>query len=235
MEVLTDPPPPVSWRLNMPIPVATGQIVQVLVQGSIEEQQCENVWYFRALAVDPDMLLHLLADVATCVLALIPSLGSTYRLERIKGKVVSPVLGAEEEWIPAPGADVEGASAGDTEPSFVSALISLHTTRGGRSGRGRIYIAGVPESQTIGSKINRDLALWAALAAFVACMLDKFKSRDVPVAGQYDWGVMSRKLGSADPAHMKPPFLAVGYAQIVRAVVKEELATTRSRKLGHGR
>jgi hypothetical protein len=230
MEELTDPPPPESWRNNMPVAVATGEIVQVLVQGSIEEQQCENVWYFRAQAVDPDMLLHLLADIATCVLALIPSLGSTYRLERIKGKVVAPAVGAEEEYIPAPGADVEGAMAGDTEPSFVSALISLHTTRGGRSGRGRIYLAGVPESQTIGSKLNRDLALWAALAAFVACMLDKFKARDVTAAGNYDWGVMSRKIGG-----LKPPFLTAGYAPIIRAVVKEELATTRSRKLGHGR
>jgi hypothetical protein len=214
----------------MPVAVATGDIVQVLVQGSIEEQQCENVWYFRAQAVDPDMLLHLLADIAQCVLALIPSLGSTYRLERIKGKVVAPAVGAEEEWIPDPGASVEGASAGDTEPSFVSALISLYTTRGGRSGRGRIYLAGVPEGQTIGSKINRDLALWAALAAFVACMLNKFKARDVTAAGNYDWGVMSRKIGG-----LKPPFLVAGYAPIIRAVVKEELATTRSRKLGHGR
>jgi hypothetical protein len=230
MEELTDPPPPESWRNNMPVAVATGEIVQVLVQGSIEEQQCENVWYFRAQAADPDMLLHLLADIATCVLALIPSLGSTYRLERIKGKVVSPAVGAEEEYIPDPGASVEGAMAGDTEPSFVSALISLHTTRGGRSGRGRIYLAGVPESQTIGSKLNRDLALWAALAAFVACMLDKFKARDVTAAGNYDWGVMSRKIGG-----LKPPFLLAGYAPIIRAVVKEELATTRSRKLGHGR
>jgi hypothetical protein len=230
MEVLTDPPPPESWRTNMAVAVATGEIVQVLVQGSIEGQQCENVWYFRSQAVDPDMLLHLLADIATCVLALIPSLGSTYTLERIKGKVVAPAVGAEEEWIPEPGALVEGAASGDTEPSFVSALISLHTTRGGRSGRGRIYIAGVPESQTVGSLINRELALWAALAAFVACMLDKFKSRDVPAAGNYDWGVMSRKIGG-----LKPPFLVAGYAPIIRAVPKEELASTRSRKLGHGR
>jgi hypothetical protein len=230
MEVLTDPPPPESWRTDMPVAVATGEIVQVLIQGVIEEQQCENVWYFRSQAVDPDMLLHLLTDIATCFLALIPHLGSTYRLERIKGKVVSPAVGAEEEYIPASGVDVEGAEAGDTEPSFVSALISLHTTRGGRSGRGRIYLAGVPESQTIGSRLNRDLVLWAALAAFVACMLDKFKHRDVTAPGNYDWGVMSRKIGG-----LKPPFLPAGYAPIIRAVVKEELATTRSRKLGHGR
>lgn len=214
----------------MPTPVATGEIVQVLVQGVIEEQQCENVWYFRALAADPDMLAHLLADIAACLLGLIPILAPTYTLERLKAKVVSPAVGSEEEWIPAPGDLVAGAAAGDAEPSFVSALISLHTTLGGRSGRGRIYIAGVPEGSTTGSLLNPEAPLWGALLAFVACMLDKFKSRDLPAAGQYDWGVMSRKLGG-----LKPPFLAAGYHQIIRAVPKRELATTRSRKLGHGR
>lgn len=214
----------------MAIAVAAGEIVQVLVQGTIEEQQCENVWYFRAQAGDPDMLANLLADIAACLLGLIPILSTTYRLDRIKGKVVSPAVGPEEEYIPAPGATAQGASAGDSEPSFVSALISLYTTRGGRSGRGRIYFAGVPEGETVGSFLNRETPLWAALAAFVACMLDKFKNRDVPAAGDYDWGVMSRKVGG-----LKPPFLPAGYAQIVRAVPRDALATTRSRKVGRGR
>jgi hypothetical protein len=215
----------------MPTPVAVGEVVQVLVQGTIEEQQCENVWYFRALAADPDMLLHLLTAISTCLLtSLIPHLGSNYRLERIKGKVVSPLVGPEEEWIPGAGVASEGAETGDTLPSYSSALISLHTTRGGRSGRGRIYVAGVPESQTVGSLINPELDLWAALIAFCLCMLDKFHPRDLPAAGDYDWGVMSRKIGG-----VKPPFLVAGYAPITRATPVRELATTRSRKLGHGR
>jgi hypothetical protein len=189
------------------------------------------VWYFRALAPDPDMLAHLLGAIATCLLtSLIPQLGSNYTLDKIKGKVVSPALGPEEEWTPGAGVASQGAETGDTLPSYSSALISLHTTRGGRSGRGRIYIAGVPESQSIGSLINPELDLWAALIAFCLCMLDKFHPRDLAAAGDYDWGVMSRKIGGA-----KPPFLATGYAPITRATPQRELATTRSRKLGHGR
>jgi len=214
----------------MPVAVQTGEIVQVLVQGTIEEQQCENVWYFRAQAVDPDVLANLLADIAACLLALIPILSANYRLDRLKAKVVSPAVGPEEEWLPGVGATVQGTAAGDSQPSFVSALVSLHTTRGGRSGRGRVYFAGVAEGDTVGSYLNREAPLWAALAAFVLCMLDKFKARDVPVAGDYDWGVMSRKIGG-----LKPPFLAAGYARIVRAVPKDALATTRSRKIGKGR
>jgi hypothetical protein len=48
--------------------------------------------------------------------------------------------------------------------------------------------------------------------------------------GNYTWGVMSRKIGG-----LKPPFLVAGFAHIVRGEVKRELATTRNRKLGHGR
>lgn len=215
----------------MPVQVAAGDIVQVLIQGTIEDQQCENVWYFRAQAIDPDLLANLLTAIAQCLITtLIPHLGANYTLDRIKGKVVSPTVGEEAEWIPATTDAVQGAATGDDLPSYCSALISLHTTRGGRSGRGRIYIAGVAESDTTRSLINIEGPLWAALAAFVLCMLGKFKTRDLPAGGDYDWGVMSRKIGG-----LKPPFLAQGYAQITRAVPKRELATTRSRKVGRGR
>lgn len=214
----------------MAIPVAAGEIVQVLHQYDLEGQKCENVWYFRAEAADPDMLAHLLADIATCLLALVPYLSATYTLERLKAKIVAPAVSFEEEWLPAVGDAIAGASAGDSEPSFTSALISLYTTRPGREGRGRIYMGGVAEGDTTASILNPEAPLWGALIAFCACMLDKFKTRDPFVAGNYTWGVMSRKLGG-----VKPPFAIGGYAQIIRAVPKRELATTRSRKLGHGR
>jgi hypothetical protein len=214
----------------MPIPVAAGEVVQVLHQYDLEGQKCENVWYFRAEAADPDMLAHLLADIAECLLALVPYLSSTYTLERLKAKIVAPAVSFEEEWTPAVGDVIAGASAGDSEPSFTSALISLYTTRPGREGRGRVYMGGVPEGDTNASILNPEAPLWTALLAFCACMLDKFKTRDPFVAGNYTWGVMSRKIGG-----VKPPFAIGGYAQIIRAVPKRELATTRSRKLGHGR
>lgn len=214
----------------MPIPVAAGEVVQVLVQGVIEQQECENVLYFRAQAADPDMLANLLLDIAACLLALIPSLSSTYRLERIKGKIVSPAVGLEDEWTPESGDVVNGAASGDARSSHDAALISLRTTRPGRSGRGRMFVAGVPEGSTSGSEINPESPLWLALIAFAACMIDKFKTKDVPAAGDYEWGVMSRKIGG-----VKPPFLNAGFAPIHKASPVVLLATMRSRKIGHGR
>jgi hypothetical protein len=214
----------------MPVAVAINEVVQVLHQYNLEGQECENVWYFQARANDADMLAHLLADIAVCLLALVPYLSSSYTLERLKAKVVSPAVGPEEVWTPAALDVIAGAATGDGEPSFVSAVISLHTPRGGRSGRGRIYVGGIPERDTTRSILNPETPLWTALLAFCACMLDKFRERDVYAEGNYTWGVMSRKIGG-----VKPPFLVAGYAHITKAEPKRELGTTRNRKLGHGR
>lgn len=230
MEELEDPPPPESWEASMATAVATGEVVQVLVQGTIEGQQCENVWYFRAQAADPDVLLHLLADIVACLLPLIPYLSSTYRLERLKAKIVSPAVGLEEEWTPATTDTVLGEATGDGRSSYDACLLSLRTTRPGKSGKGRTYLAGVPESDTVGSEISIESPLWGALIAFAACMVGKFHPRDVVAAGDYEWGVMSRKIGGA-----KPPFLSAGFAPIIKVIPDHFLATQRSRKVGRGR
>lgn len=215
----------------MPTPVAQGEVVQVLVQGVLEGQEVENVLYFRAEAGDVDFLVSLLAKIGVCIVtALIPALNTNYTLERIKGHVVSPTVGPEEVWTPEEGQASTGAIVTDGLPSFTSALISLYTTRGGRSGRGRMYVAGVSEAHTVGSYINVEAPLWPALLAFVACLLADFKIRDLYAAGNYTWGVMSRKIGG-----LKPPFDPDGYAPITRAVPVRALATTRSRKVGRGR
>jgi hypothetical protein len=219
-----------TWEGNMPIPVATGNIVQVLIQGTIEQQQCENVIYFRAQAADTDLLLNLLAKVATCMLAMVPILNPSYTLERIKGKIVSPAVGLEDEWTPEPTDNVTGEAAGDGLPSYCAALISLRTLRPGRSGKGRMYIAGVPEGATTLSNIIAGSPMHTALAAFAACMLTTFALKDVPAGGDYEWGIMSRKIGGA-----KPPFLPAGFAGIVDARVNIPLATMRTRKVGRGR
>jgi|SRR5215213_1292092 len=215
----------------MPTPAAAGDIWQVLVQGAIEEQQCENVLFFRAQDVDPDPLAGLIADLVECFLTgLVPALSATYTFERIIARRIYPDIGPDVIYTAPGGTDVTGDAAGDAEPSFVSALISLQTTRGGRSGRGRMFIAGIAEGDTTASRINSEGALWAALLAFCVCMLGKFITKDIPGAGDWEWGVFSRKLGNK-----KAPFLAVGFAPIIAATPKQLLATTRSRKIGHGR
>lgn len=214
-----------------PVPVAAGSIVQVLSQGVIENQLVENVWYFRPQAADTDMLLHLLTAISQCLItSLLPVLSPAYALERLVGTIVGPAVGAQAIWYPEGGESLAGEGAGDSMPSFVSAVVSLHTERPGRSGRGRIYFTGIPEGQAIKSVITQDSPLHAGLIAFLACMLTTFQPKDVPVAGDYEWGVLSRKIGG-----LKPPFNTTGFAPIVDAIPNRELGTTRSRKIGRGR
>lgn len=213
------------------VAAAAGEVWRVLLQGRIEEQLCENVLFFRAATPDPDVLAGLLADLIECFLTgLVPALGSTYTFEQAVAQRITPTMGAEVIFTPDNTFSVQGAAAGDAEPSFVSALISLRSNRAGRSGRGRMFIAGIPEGETTASLINSEGALWAALLAFIVCMLGKFISPDVPPAGQWEWGVFSRKIGGT-----KDPFSALGFAPMIAATPKQLLATTRSRKIGHGR
>lgn len=213
------------------VAAAAGSIWQVLIQGIIEDQQCENVIYFRTPLGDSDVLAHLIADLVECfVTGLVPVLSESYTFERIVARQIVPSLTEEVIYTPPSNMAVQGASAGDSEPSYVSALISLRTTRAGRSGRGRMFIAGVAEGQTTRSRINTEAELWTGLLAFCLCMLQKFLTQDPPVADAWEWGVFSRKIGG-----FVAPFSATGFAPIRSAIPKQYLATTRSRKVGNGR
>ena len=214
----------------MAVPAAQGELWQLFIQGRIENQECENVLWFRADSPVDDMIVRLLQVVIDCFITnLLPVLASTYTFERIRARRVFPTLGPDIDLEQEEGGQVQGQGAGDAEPSFVSALISLRSNRGGRSGRGRTFIAGVPEAATTSSYLNPEHAFYGALLAFVACMIAGFVHTGELGSNQVSWGVFSRKLG-----HAKFPYLAEGFAPLVSANVVRLLATTRSRKIGHG-
>lgn len=215
--------------------MATGagpnEVWEVVLEGRLHEQQCLNVMYFHSGLGSDDVETRLLRALIICVLTnLIPGLSSDYVFVGAKGKRVAPTLGPVIEMSPLQTDDVVGNTAGDSLPSVISALISIHTTRGGRSGRGRIFLAGIPEAGTIGSNLNIEGVSWPAILNFIACIAAQFfQVGDPPQVNQWQFGVMSRKIGGA-----KPPFLEAGFAPATRLVAKQLLATTRSRKVGRG-
>jgi hypothetical protein len=212
--------------------VAVGDIVQVTPRYEIEGQQTENVMYFQCLNADPNMLANLLLVVATCIIThLLPALGSNCTLESVHGKIVGPAVGGEDEWTPGTGDVVAGAAAGDSEPSFVAAVVSLYTAHPGRTGRGRMFIGGIPEGSTTGSLLNIETGAYPAIVATMACIAAAFPLRELGSAAAYEWGQYSRK----DGAVTKPPYPVVGYHGITRFVVRRELGTQRRRKLGRGK
>lgn len=229
----TPPPamPPEEVRLTMS-PASVGDIIQVTPRYLVEGQQTENVMYFRCVNASADFLADLLLVIAQCIIThLLPGLAADCQLESVRGQIVGPALGLEDEWIPAEGDIVVGGATGDAEPSFVAAVISLHTTRPGKSGRGRLFIAGIPEVGTIASLLKVEDVSYPALIAFVNCIVLAFPKHELGGSASFEWGVYSRKVGGVT----KPPYPDAGFAPVTRAVVKRELGTMRSRKLGHGK
>lgn len=207
-----------------------GEVVQVVIRGKLEQQDCLNILYFQANDVIQDILVALLAKVAACIMQfLVPVLSSQYTLERIVGRVVAPAVGPDTWWTPGVNDVVQGALATGGSTSFVSAVVSIRTTRAGPTGRGRMFIGGVAEAATLNSYINKEHPMWAGLIAFVDCLLSQFHSNNDPVQAPLSWGIMSRKLGG-----QKPPFVVGGFAGVIYAAPNHALGSTNSRKVGRG-
>jgi hypothetical protein len=152
---------------------------------------------------------------------------SGFTLERVIWKEVNPVLGIEHVYVP-PVAYVGGGLPAAL-PSFCSALISIRTALGGKSHRGRMYLAGLPENQTVNSALDTAQPFWAALLAFAVCLATKFIQGDLPAINTFQFMVYSRKLGGSTF-----PYQNAGFTPVSQFVAVQQIATTRSRKVGRG-
>ncbi len=210
---------------------AAGEVWQAKIHGRQEAQECLNVLHFGTVMGDNNVELRLLQALLNCVVtSLLPGLHTSYRLERVTAMRVSPTVGPELEVVPDPTGVIQGSIAGDALPSFTSCVLSIRANAGGRAGRGRMFIPGLPESAVSGSFIGPESPYWLAMIAFAACLLSSFKHfEDIPSTNEWWFGVMSRKIGG-----VKPPFLAAGFSHVMSITPKAAVATTRSRKVGHG-
>lgn len=213
----------------MAIAAAVNSLWEVRIQGRIEGQETDNVLHFKCVGATSDVDLHLIQVLLTCFIThVLPVLTSTWSLERVLWKQVAPTLGVEQISIPT-GTTTGGGNAAAL-PSYCSALISKRTLTGGRSHRGRMYIAGIPEDQTTGSAINTEGPLWDGLLAFALCVITQFVHPD-PAGGTdiFDLIVYSRKIGGSSF-----PYGLTGVTDVREFVPVAQIATTRSRKVGRG-
>lgn len=210
---------------------AVGSIHQLDVLMRQEGQKIMNSYFVRCDTTVDSMEERALRALLECYLnSLIPVSGSNLLIESVRGKEVAPTLGPIYEIQPEATDVVQGEEEGDTLPSHISVCINLHTERGGRSGRGRVFIPGIPESATQGSQLTATNPYWIALLGFIACLAGKLiHIGDPPAANQLQWGVMSRKIGGA-----KPPYTVNGFAAVTRAVARNLVGSSNSRKVGRG-
>jgi len=213
----------------MPEVAAIGDKYQVKIVGEVEGQLTNNILHFASVNGDTDVELHLVLVIIACFVEhLLPGLAEGFLLREAVWKRVSPTLGPEHIKLITP--EAPGALAMDTLPSFTSAVISIRTDFGGRSGRGRMYLAGLPDQNVLGSKIIQETVTWTSLVAFCACIASAFVP-NVGTPGPNSWymQVYSRKIGGAIF-----PYGATGFHTVQTLTPDAYCGTTRSRKVGRG-
>lgn len=184
----------------MPTPANAGELWEVTTEGTQEGQQVMCVWHFLCETAVDNVELRMLRAIMECFLTnIIPVAASTFQLTRVYGKRVAPTLGPIVEEVPTSTDVVQGETEGGALPSYSSLCINIHTTRGGRSGRGRKFIMGIPESATQDSFFGPTNAYWIAILAFCACVAEKFIHTGEPIGNnQITVGVYSRKIGGVE-------------------------------------
>lgn len=207
---------------------AVNDLFQVRVKAFLHGQEVNNVLHFKAITADGDVELHLIQVLIECFMThLIPGLSSAITLDTIVWKRVSPTLGPDFITTFPPLA--AGTLIGDSLPSFCAALLSIRTAQGGRSKRGRMFLAGLPETASTQSNIGTGTPTWAAILAFAACLVDKFIDNPELGTGRYALGIYSRLIGGS-----AFPYGAGGFTPAVSVNAVNLVATMRSRKVGRG-
>ena len=199
----------------MPTPIMSidGVTYQVRLKWLLHGQECFNVLNFTS-AGSLDLLEGLVLPVLECVKDnLLPILSNQIQLVGADCKNITGSVAQEVE------ANAEGTGLGtlvsESLPSTNAAVIRLRTNHAGRSGRGRMKLAGIGESSSNLSKL--DPVFIAGAVAFLACMAAAFIAGDPPAAARFDWVVRSRKDSAS-------------YA-IVNTSVNPIIGTQRSRKV----
>lgn len=222
----------------MPTAAALGEIHEVVLKMRQESQTVLNVLYFRCDSAVDDMELRLLTALLTCLATILrPAAASTWQIVGAQGKQVFPALGPIYEVAPPDPDEIQGEAEGDALPSFCSIVVNIHTTRGGRSGRGKMYIPGIPEGATTGSAVQTTNPYWTVIINYLACVAASFiRTGSELGSNRIALGVLSRKLGGLGPdgKPRKPPYLENQWARATRMIPNNLIKTTNSRKIGHG-
>jgi hypothetical protein len=125
-----------------------------------------------------------------------------------------------------------GTIASESLPSFNASVLSMYTAYPGRRTHGRVYVPGIPESETSGSVVITAQA--TRLANIAAILINRWGNAgsSLRVMG----GVYSRKNGvTINPG--PPPFLSYSPLALVpwtRAIVNTRVRTERHRMQGRG-
>jgi hypothetical protein len=196
-------------------------IVRAVLMMRLHNQLVENVFHFRTKNADiPD------SEIATTIRNEVwrhmdDNLSAELTCESITVQEIFPV--ARDPYELAVGE--VGAQEGDSLPTANAVVVALKTGLGGRTNRGRKYVAGYRADDTENSRlIDTSLAATQADWDTINTFFQVGNS-----LSNLTWGILHRRHAGAPV-----PLSADSYVPITSVVVRAPLGTMRSRLPGHG-
>lgn len=212
----------------MPAPWSFGAEVRVV--GLIHGSQTVNVYHFatnETIQDNPEpgreLLIQLLSALLACVVeTLLPAVSEDWSLTQVDGRLIHPAF--SDPIIEIPAGPTPG-ELGPTNISFAASCVSIRTSVGGKSHRGRKYLPPVGDANMTNSLID-DPAL-ILIGQFLTCVAGKFIG---PNPTEF-WrlGVLSHKLLKAAGGTFNNSF-----TQATGLVPRKIVARMASRQLGVG-
>jgi len=212
----------------MPAPWSGGALVRIV--GKIQQQDCINTLHFATNTVVNDpidwepLLVALAAAVLACVVEqLLPAVTEDYEVDHVEAIRIHP--DHSDPVFATAGAERLG-QLGPASVSFAASLVNIRSTRGGRRGHGKLFLAPPGEADTTGSKISAQTM--AAITQFLLCLAGKFTGANPTT--EWRLGVFSQTQfkqlvgGGFDNA----------FAPVTQMSPSATLAVISSRKIGHG-
>lgn len=137
--------------------MALNDIYRVSIEGELDGQLCVVTGHYAetlAGTETPDILSSSIAGSvqAQWRLSMLPLLSVSYEYHRTVVNQIQPVVGVHSFVVP--DAPSFGQVVGDSLPGTVAVVVTKITLTPGRSGRGRSYIPGIPESISVGGRVQ---------------------------------------------------------------------------------
>lgn len=196
-------------------------------------QHCQNGFWFRETASsnpDPDPGVQSIDLVNTFLNTAFPVIRDFQSQQvhylSIVASTVNPKFGPIAE---LPLESNEGVQQNDSLPSYCAGVLSLRTGLGGRSNRGRLYIAGIPEDDSADSRLNPDGLI--RFQAIATSLLTNFAGSEFTNRFRYIVWSRRRALIDADAPH---PVVAFASTEIKQIIARSILGTQKHRQIGHG-
>lgn len=211
-------------------------LMRYILTGSIYEQSTKTTLWLRSKpeADDSDMIGYLNAIISDIEIFLLPRIldfaTSDWKVQQAE---VAVLAGENPFQVIKEYIAVDGQMPPDALPPHDAGLLSLYTPFHGRRNHGRLYIPGVPESETAGGKLS--VPARTAISAIGNTLVSRYGEGS---SNAYCWICVFSKKNGVERVTVPPPpkliYSPLAAVPVSRTVANQYVATQRHRKVGRG-